>query len=1318
MSNIESKTKWTPAQLSAITSKNKSLLISAAAGSGKTATLTEKIVRSLTDPENGSDISKMLIVTYTKAAASELKERISSALAKALETDPTNKKLTRQLLSLPSADISTIHSFCLRVIKPNFQHFALPPNFRVGDDAELKLTKKTIMDNLIDEYYEESRTPAAYAGTFDFVRLADTLTGSGSGDDAALPVLLISLYEKLCAYPESISLLDKFADTLVSESEDGDFLSTRHGKTIIGAFVRKLRHYELVFQAAVSEFSEDEDVAKAYLPAFEDTLTSCASISKAAASDTLTLQSLKDAADRYAPARLGNLKKEFQTERTDFYKDERKKFADDLKEIRTKLLSVSEEKIRESVTQTALICRDLGVVLADFERNYLDYKRMHGLCDYGDLERYAHRLLYNDNGSPSDIAADFAMRYDEIYIDEYQDTNELQDRIFSAVSRKNNRFMVGDIKQSIYKFRGAEPSIFASYRTKFPPLIPENDSDEAAIFMSNNFRCDRTVIDFVNTVSRYMFYNSAGIPYDESDDLIFSKSPPHDEYVPAPAQIFLIEKKRFVDGAVDESETAVFDDGGTVADEADSDTETDDTIEARFVAEQICHLIKHGKKADGSRIRAGDIAILLRSPGSSAERFKAALEEKNITALSNGNEDFFEKPEILLMTALLHCIDNPTRDTYLAGVMMSPLFGFSIDDLIELRRYASDVPLYNAVKGYADSAETVDTEAKKHKSIRHSRETLRDKCVNFRVKLESYRASSRGMPTDKMIWYLLRDTGILAILGGKMSNEGRAAETVRRSLMMFYEYARKFESSSYRGLYNFIRYITGIIDENAKTDMSAETPENAEDTVTITSIHKSKGLEYPICFICGTSKKRNTEDLKKNLIFDDNLGVTVKLKEKKNGLVRYNTLLRQAACVRISDSQTEEEMRALYVAMTRARERLIITSAITGAGKFSKKNSLAAQFTSDESVYAAPSYIDWIMAATAVTASQQNNADDSAFEIRIIDSGDDISENYVTKTADFVPEIEQIVTRESESVSESKVSEDDEITAMTQVLSARFSYKYPHAHLSAIPAKLVVSKLNDAALDAREDAVLESLSIDSAVVNSAAGGEAAENDEENKLIESIEKAAVSDNGMRECPRFMRGDDLSDNKALLAARSGTATHIFMQFCDFNQMQIGANSAEITTEIDRLIRLKFISPGDAKLINKRHLGSFFTSETYKTIKSADKLWREFRFNVYLNASDFTRNPELKIALRDEQILVQGVVDCLLRDSAGEYVLIDYKTDYLTSEEISSPDLAAQKLTGRHRAQLAYYKMACERMLPSPIKKTAIYSLPLGDCVWIDA
>ena len=1286
MSEIQSKTKWTSAQLSAITSKDKSLLISAAAGSGKTATLTEKIVRSLTDPESGSDIGKMLIVTYTKAAASELRERISAALTKALEGDPTNKKLTHQLLSLPSADISTIHSFCLRVIKPNFQHFSLPPNFRVGDEAELKLTKKTIMDNLINEYYEESRTPAAFAGTFDFVRLADCLTGSGSGDDVNLPVLLIGLYEKLSAYPESIALLDKFADDLTAESESGNFLSTRHGKTLLTAFVRKLQHYVRVFQSAVSEFADDADIAKSYLPAFEDTLASCASILQTAQSDAVTLSALRDAADRYVPLRLGSLKKEFQSDRTDFYKGARKDFADDLKEIRTKLLSVSEEKIRESAEQTALICRDLGVILSDFELAYLDYKRMHGLCDYGDLERYAHSLLYNADGTPSNIAADFALRYDEIYIDEYQDTNELQDRIFSAVARKNNRFMVGDIKQSIYKFRGAEPSIFASYRTKYPPLNENGDGDEAAIFMSNNFRCDRTIIDFVNRVSRYLFYNSTGIPYDESDDLIFSKSAPHDGYVPVPAQIFLIEKKRLADDyANSDGETEATEDTAADYDDADSDTEIDDAAEAKFVAAQIRHLVTRGKKADGTRIRAGDIAILLRSPGSSAQKFKDALEEMNINALSSAAEDFFEKPEILLMISLLHCIDNPTRDTYLAGVMMSPLFGFKIDDLIELRRYASDVPLWNAVKEY--SAEMSD-------NADGGIVTLRSRCAPFATKLESYRASSLGLPTDKLIWYLLRDTGILAILGGKMSSEGRSAQNVRRSLMMFYEYARKFESSSYRGLYNFIRYITGIIDENAKTDLSAETGENADDTVTITSIHKSKGLEYPVCFLCGTSKKRNTEDLKKNLIFDDKLGVTVKLKEKQNGLVRYNTLLRQASCALISDSQTEEEMRALYVAMTRARERLIITAAIKDADKFLSKTTLAAEFTSSESVYSAQSYIEWIVAA-----AQSENADgDTPFTLRTIGATDDIADNYVTETAILPHDIEPAQAEETDETND----DADEITAMTDILTARFAYKYPHAHLSAIPAKLVVSKLHDTALDEREDAALESLTIDESG--------------ETSPISAFETNA-DDSNLRECPRFMlSGDSAADDKSTRAARSGTATHIFMQFCDFDALKPNATPAEISAEIERLTNQKFITADDASMINRRNLEKFFKSDTYKSIKSAKKLWREFRFNVYLDASDFTQNPDLKHALRNEQILVQGVIDCLMQNESGDYILIDYKTDHLTPEELATPALSAQKLKSRHQTQLSYYKKACEKMLPTPIKKTAIYSLPLGDCIWI--
>lgn len=1305
--------RWTDAQMSAIRLKNKSLLISAAAGSGKTATLTERIVSSITDPGSDSDISKMLIVTYTKAAASELKERISSALTKALEADPANRKLTRQLLFLPSADISTIHSFCLRLIRPDFQRFSLPPNFRVGDDAELKLTKQNIMNELIDYYYEEARAKATYSGTFDFVRLADCL--SGSSEDIRLPVLLISLYEKLSAYPRSIKLLDDFADRL-DMCKDEDFLASPHGKVMLGKFIREMKHYSTILSSAVGEFEDDENLSKSYLTGFEHTLMKCRELIKIASSDSCTLDLLKKSVSEYVPLRLGSLKKEFQNERTDFYKKKRSEFADTLKELNQKLLSVSPEKIRESFVDTSFICRDIGVVLEDFERNYLDYKRLHGICDYNDLERYASQLLYNEDGSVSDIAKDFSSRYDEIYIDEYQDTNALQDTIFSAVARKDNRFMVGDIKQSIYKFRGAEPSIFASYRENFPVLGSDESCNEASIFMSNNFRCDETIIDFANIISRHMFYNSSGIPYNESDDLIFSKSPPHDGYCPSPVQIFILNKKRTISGEQTEilpfsSEEADEISTGEVSEEIQ--TEIDDSIEANFVAEQIAHLIKDGRKADGSRIRAGDIAILLRSPSSSAEKFKKALEIKDISSLSCAETGFFEKPEILLMLSLLCAIDNPTKDVYLAGVMMSPLFRFSMDELVELRRYASDTPLYYSMKSYAglgtendllpeikasddsDDEEITETKIKTETNSDEEYEfidTLREKCVKFIETLEIYRDNSRGLTTDKLIWYLLRDTGMLAILGGREAGRGGdSAESIKRSLMMFYEYARRFEGTSYKGLFNFIRYIIGIINENAKTDLSAESSENSDDTVTITSVHKSKGLEYPVCFLCGTSKKHNKDDLRKNLLFDYDLGVTVKIKQKGNGLVIYNTLLRQAAVQRASETQTEEEMRTLYVALTRARERLIVTAASPDADKLMTDMKMKSEFISEHSVYSASSYIDWILSAVL----NEDSADEGAkcCDVRVIGADDDISLNYmhfaeIENRCDETPDEEKTVSEADEEAP--VVSDEDE--EMTEILKSRFSYRYPYSHLNVIPAKLTVSKLHEGMLDSNEDIPLEALSID----GSEASGD----------------STVSE--MRECPRFMsvRTEEAATEKGELAAKSGTATHIFMQFCDFEETE----AKGIDYELQKLINNAFISKDDASLINKRYIGRFFKSDIYRTIKNSRKLWREFRFNVYLPAPEFTKNHELAEALEGEEILVQGVIDCLMMDENGKYILIDYKTDYLTQDERDNPNLAAAKLKKRHSTQLEYYRKACEKMLGSKIDSVGIYSLPLGDCIWI--
>lgn len=1309
---------WTNAQTAAIQSKNKSLLISAAAGSGKTATLTERIVSSIVDSASDSDISRMLIVTYTKAAAAELKERISSALTEALETDPTNKKLIHQLLTLPSADISTIHSFALKIIRPNFQRFSLPPNFRVGDDAELKLIRQSIMNDILDLYYTESKAGSLYSGDFDFVRLADCL--SDSAEDSKLPSLLIGLYEKLSAYPRSIKLLDDYANRLL-DSMDCDFIQSPHGRVILNAFVRKLSRYFSVFSSAINEFSHDPNLKKSYQEGFEVSFLACKNLLDTAARIDCSIDLFKNSVREYDPPRLKSLKKEFQTERTDFYKKCRSDFAKFLKDFDERLFSVSAEKIAESEKATALICRDIGVVLADFERDYLDYKQLHGICDYNDLERYASQLLYNEDGSYSDIAAEFRARYDEIFIDEYQDTNALQDSIFSAISRRNNRFMVGDIKQSIYKFRGAEPSIFASYRTAFPEITDLSDDiththDSASIFMSNNFRCDETIIDFANIISRYMFLNSSGIPYNSGDDLIFSKTLPYDGYFPAPVQVFLLEKNSLTTNKSTGSGDNIVDEiGGSIGGNIDAATESDeqnditdddensasDEGEANFVAAQIAHLIRHGRKADGSRILAGDIAILLRSPGASAEKFKRALDEKNISSLSCADNGFFEKPEVLLLLSLLCAIDNPTRDVYLASVMMSPLFQFSMDEMTVLRYSVSDTPLYYSVKEYSGlgdessvigeihtaddtSGEPDSQNGTQHNKIFTHDHVLMEKCRRFIRTLELYRDRSRGLPTDKLIWYLLRDTGIIAILGGK--SDGRNPGSIKRSLLMFYEYARRFESTSYKGLYNFIRYVIGIIDDNSRIDLSPDSAENSDESVTITSIHKSKGLEYPVCFLCGTAKKHNFDDLRKNLLFDFDLGVTVKIKDGRNGLVRYNTILRQASVQRASDSQIEEEMRTLYVALTRARERLIITAEMKNPAEFADSRKLESMFVSEESVYSANSYIDWI--TSALFHNHANGGNNNCCALNIITSKDNIAQNFVLnnrlETGDFLP----LAAHRLNSVSnDTEITYDDETV---KLLSERFAYKYPFSHLSAIPAKLTVSKLHDNVLDSGEDSSLESLKIDEDDMQSG------------QIFQEADKS----------PRFIKTDSSESRRRInQAAESGTATHIFMQFCDFDRTEQNG----IESELNRLINESFISQADADLINKRQLEKFFKSDIYKKIKNAKVIHREFRFNIYLPASDFTANPSLSAELSGEEILVQGVIDCLFMDEEGNYVLLDYKTDRLTSAELSSPALSEKKLITRHKTQLEYYKKACEKMLSKKIAP-AIYSLSLGECIWL--
>lgn len=1149
--------KWNEAQRAAIDYSGKSLLLSAAAGSGKTATLTQRILNLIIN--HGADLSRMLIVTFTRDAAAELKVKIANKLTEAMAENPGLRSLEKQIQKLEGAAISTTHSFMLSELRPHFVSLALPPDFSVADEATLAEMRKEIMQDVVNDFFDE--------GDPEFLRLADTL--AGARDDEMLDGALLSVWDKLMQ-------AGKDAEFILCDRYSGEFLASAP----MGALRHELdimsRHFSALFAASVRDLSLDGATEKYAAGAYYFEKFASAIEEKRGYRELRT--HLYDFNEPDSP-RMKN-----KTDAYIAYMSARKEFRESVRDMRMRYFSVSEEELRELLSENRRIDRALYRVISEFERRFSESKREKGKVDYNDMERLAVKLFVSEDGSPTPEAVSAAAKYDYIFIDEYQDTNRLQDLVYTAFSKNTKRFMVGDIKQSIYGFRGARPDIFRSYRERY-----EKKDGGDAIFMSENHRCDSGIIDFSNLVSDYMFRYSE-TPFSEEDKLICSKEGGQNG---AAAEVLIVKN----------SEDAAFD------------------AEAEYIAERIKNMISGETLRDGSPVRPSDIAILVRGGGFDA--YKDALMRRSIP-VNCGGGSFFERGEVLLILSLLRAVDNPTSDIDLCAVMKSSVGNFTLGELISIRG-GDDCPLwYSLVKC---------GEGEGRLSVR---------CRGFEKRINKYREMARAMPCHKLFTALITDCSIR-----NLTSEFDG-ERLSSSIKALSSYAAGVGNDGGM-LHDLIIYLDGLMASDAATD------DGNADGVTVCTIHASKGLEYPVCFIADTKTAFNKKDKSAGVVLDTDDGVFMRLSDKK-GLVRFDTPLRAAAGLKAERRGLEEEMRNLYVAMTRAREKLIIT--YLSPKRLSKtdmaegisdtaqkvlaetKKRISGGYT-EYSVFSAASLGQWIL------------------NCALMNMGD---KSFVLDTVSYVP-AEKMTEEERREFSTESVEK------LSEIFKERFDFVYGKAYLENIPAKLPVSDLRAGVLDVKGD-----------------DGE----------IETVPE-----------PRF-----ISRKKRTTAADAGTATHEFLQFCDFRRLADDGAGAEKT----RLLEKGFISEDKAELIRMDEIDRFIRSDLFCRMRCAIDVKREFRFNSMLPAWEFTEDEVLREKLRHAgtEICVQGVVDCLFKDENGNNVLVDYKTDRLTPEEMADVRLAEKKLISRHGHQLRAYRRLLEEMIGEKINEVLIYSLCLGGTI----
>ena len=1185
--------KWTAAQQKAINSRG-NVLVSAAAGSGKTATLSAKIMKLLED--ESTSLSDFLIVTFTNAAALELKERISREITKAAKTD---RSMLRHKRDVAGADICTIHSFCLKLVRRYFSSVGISPDSAIADEASADVMKSRTMSAVVDDFLSGAEKICT-EGAADVFTLADTI--GKTKDAAGLDAELRALQRRL----ESLGLDEAYLRECARELDrgaDGEFFDTAYGTELRNETVSAAVHYSARLSALKREMAESEAVVQKYMPAAESLSRYLERVIGSADS----YENMALALSQYDAEPLGALSAKNKTEASEAFK----KLRDEIKKLFTKIsnryFSVEVDMIGDTARRTASVLCAAADVLEVYGKRYSALKRERGVLDFSDLEALALKLLENEDGTPSKEALEAGARYKFVFIDEYQDTNGVQDRIFRAVSSSAEKFFVGDIKQSIYRFRGAEPEVFSGYRRAWSEDESDNTVKDGyplghSIFMSENFRCAEPVIEFANAVSRYMFPHGA-IPFSEADCLVYGGVAEGD----VPAEVCLLDGSRAKAG------------------EEDSPKIT----EAEYVADRVYSLLKNGEAVPS------DIAILLRSANASGVLYEEALRARGVPVKRVGGSSFADEAEVLLTLNILKAIDNPMRDVPLASALLSSVFGFTLDELSLIRLSFADCPLYTSIEHYAEGEGELQT-----------------KCRDFILKLTALRSAERGMSADRFIEHLYAECSLFECAEVTSKLCGAA------NLHTLHELARTYEKGIFGGLYGFLAFI----DEKLASGTLSSEGNNDAGGVTIVSIHKSKGLEYKICFLCECGKARNDLDERGKVLFDKSLGIGLRLPDP-SGLILCGNPIRNAVAIKMRRDAAAEEMRILYVAMTRAKNRLIVTAKCKGTPEDELSRAAEAlDYTDTYGVLASDRMIELIL--RGVLASSKNVC-------------------RVTKVPKDYETSEHVLSKEDEGGSRESTPQ-----SVIDAIEARIGAKYAHSHLFGIPSKLALSRLYPTLLDDADDrpVLLETET-------------SSEEDASEERTAAMPK-----------PKFMTGgNDTSPTD------KGSATHVFLQFADFTRLR----ECGVEEELKRLVSEGFLTEKMASLVDKAQIAHFAQDGITERILGARRVLREFRFNLLLPASMLTEDDSLKASLDEsgECVTAQGVFDCVFEEADGSLVLLDYKTDYMTAFELQNRSFGRKKLRERHSLQLYYYAEAVKRIFGRAPSEVYLYSLALGEAVSVD-
>ena len=1176
-------------QQTAVDSRGRSLLVSAAAGSGKTKVLVERLFSYV--EREGADLDDFLIITYTRAAAGELRGKIARALTERMERDPGNEHLRRQLLRVYRADIKTVDAFCTALLRENChllgedaRGHALRPDFRVLDESQAQTLRERVLARTLDDFYDRL-TP-------DGAALSDTL-GAGR-DDSALEALVLELHGKLQAQPYEDKWLDAQRNFWRGVPERIE--QTPYGRLLLDGVRRKARHWQRLLADAAQEMAQNDALNQKYAPAFLDVSYQLEALAAKTDEGWDAARGVSVAFPRLPPVKDsdgGELKA-----RVKGLWDGCKAAARDFDET----LSASSAEAADELRAMSGAMLALIDLTADFSRRFREEKRRRNAADFSDQEHEAIRLLVDENGAPTELARIVSGRYREIMVDEYQDTNEVQNRIFDAVSRGGeNLFTVGDVKQSIYRFRLADPRIFLQHYNAWPPVEAAAEHESAKLLLSRNFRSRREVLEATNFIFSNVLSEEMGeLTYGEDEMLHPGAS--YDERADCGAEFHLLDLPVQTGGQRVRASEA----------------------EAAFVADYIRSMLSSGftvrDDASGTPrpVREEDIVILMRSPRTRLFDYRRALEARGLRCAADAGGDFFASVEIAVLFSLLQVIDNPRQDVPLLSVLRSPIFCFTADELAALRALCRTGDFYDAL--LADAA------GEKTKTFLETLRALRE------------RAASLGVRA--LLDEVYRRCNVLGVFGAM---EGGAER--RENLLAFLSLSEDFERAGHRSLFAFVNALREQIESG---EAAAPQGGGTGGGVRIMSIHKSKGLEFPVVILADLARRFSNMDFQSAVLVHPQLGLGPMCVDTACR-IQYPTTARQAIESALRREAKAEELRVLYVAMTRAKEKLVMVhTQSNAASRVSDLMALSACPVLPEAVDEGKCMGDWIM----LPLLQRSEA----YALREL-AGQRGEGRSLAGEAPWVVRVHNALDYLAPAPADGAAREETPCAPEMSVDTAALEYEYPHRAETLLPAKLTATQLKGRALDE----------------------EIAENTALPPRLRSLAR-----------PRFLAGE-----QKLTGAERGTAMHLALQYLDFSSP---ADEGQLRAQLERLRTQRKLTDEQTEAVDVPALVRFLQSSLAARIRAGKGVEREYRFSLLRPARDFAAVDS------DDAVLLQGVVDCFFEED-GALVVVDFKTDRITRAEV---DERAE----RYRPQLEAYSLALSRVMEKPVKERVLYFFAVGE------